>query len=120
MAGTTPLQIAALSRRNRLDAVGPWEVLSRLPEVETPKKSDRWSPRAMSYYSVPLMTLSKLRRLTSSSYLAGRHEHKPTNELRTIRRHIRSGCCAHATTGHAAAPPSPAMNSRRRIRDLPR
>jgi hypothetical protein len=34
MAGTTPLQIAALSRRHRLDAVGPWEVLSRLPEVE--------------------------------------------------------------------------------------
>ena len=27
-----------------------------------------------------------------------------------------AGCCARATTGHAAAPPSPAMNSRRRIR----
>jgi hypothetical protein len=24
-------------------------------------------------------------------------------------------CCARATNGHAAAPPSPAMNSRRRI-----
>jgi hypothetical protein len=24
-------------------------------------------------------------------------------------------CCARATTGHAAAPPSPAMNSRRRM-----
>ena len=31
-----------------------------------------------------------------------------------------AGCCARATTGHAAALPSPAMNSRRRIRDLPR
>jgi hypothetical protein len=30
------------------------------------------------------------------------------------------GCCARATTGHAAALPSPAMNSLRRIRDLPR
>jgi hypothetical protein len=30
----------------------------------------------------------------------------------------RSPCCACATSGHAAAP-SPAMNSRRRIRDLP-
>jgi hypothetical protein len=30
-------------------------------------------------------------------------------------RRIRSGCCALATTGHAAALPSPAMNSRRRI-----
>jgi hypothetical protein len=26
-----------------------------------------------------------------------------------------AGCCAPATSGHAAAPPSPAMNSRRRI-----
>jgi hypothetical protein len=33
---------------------------------------------------------------------------------------IGSGCCARATTGHAVALPSPAMNSRRRIRDLPR
>jgi hypothetical protein len=31
-----------------------------------------------------------------------------------------AGCCARATTGHAAAPPIPAMNSRRRIHDLPR
>jgi hypothetical protein len=30
-----------------------------------------------------------------------------------------AACCARATTGHAAALPSPAMNSRRRIRDLP-
>ena len=29
-------------------------------------------------------------------------------------------CCARATTGKAAARPSPAMNSRRRIRGLPR
>ena len=28
-------------------------------------------------------------------------------------------CCARATTGHAAALPIPAMNSRRRILDLP-
>ena len=31
-----------------------------------------------------------------------------------------AACCARATTGHAAALPSPTMNSRRRIRDLPR
>ena len=31
-----------------------------------------------------------------------------------------AGCCALAASGHAAALPSPAMNSRRRIRDLPR
>jgi hypothetical protein len=30
-----------------------------------------------------------------------------------------AGCCALAATGHAAVLPSPAMNSRRRIRDLP-
>ena len=29
-------------------------------------------------------------------------------------------CCARATIDHAAALASPAMNSRRRIRDLPR
>ena len=29
------------------------------------------------------------------------------------------GCCARAASGLAAALPSPAMNSRRRIRDLP-
>jgi hypothetical protein len=28
--------------------------------------------------------------------------------------------CARVTTGHAAALPTPAMNSRRSIRDLPR
>jgi hypothetical protein len=33
-------------------------------------------------------------------------------------RRTRSGCCARATSGHAAALPIPAMNSRRRIRDL--
>jgi hypothetical protein len=32
----------------------------------------------------------------------------------------RSLCCARAKVGHAAALPSPEMNSRRRIRDLPR
>jgi hypothetical protein len=42
-----------------------------------------------------------------------------TNDMSTPIRRTRSGCCALATTGHAAAP-SPAMNSRRRIRDLPR
>ena len=31
-----------------------------------------------------------------------------------------SACCARAVTSHAAALPSPAMNSRRRIGDLPR
>ena len=35
-------------------------------------------------------------------------------------RRICGGCCELATTGHAAALPIPAMNSRRRIRDLPR
>jgi hypothetical protein len=30
-----------------------------------------------------------------------------------------TGCCARANTGHAAALPSPAMNSRRRIPDPP-
>ena len=30
-------------------------------------------------------------------------------------RRTRSGCCARTTIGHAAAPPSPAMNSRRRV-----
>ena len=30
-------------------------------------------------------------------------------------RRIRSGCCARATTGHAAAPPRAAMNARRLI-----
>src|SRR6516162_4221020 len=29
-----------------------------------------------------------------------------------------AGCCARATTGHATALPSPAMNSRRRMSDL--
>src|SRR5262249_11043236 len=29
-----------------------------------------------------------------------------------------AGCCARAANGHAAALPSPAMNSRRRISDL--
>ena len=29
------------------------------------------------------------------------------------------GCCARATTGHAAALPSPAMNSRRPLEQLP-
>jgi hypothetical protein len=33
-------------------------------------------------------------------------------------RRMRSGCCARATSGHAAAPPSPAMNSRRFMRGL--
>jgi hypothetical protein len=28
-------------------------------------------------------------------------------------RRMRSGCCASATIGHAAAPPNPAMNARR-------
>ena len=28
-------------------------------------------------------------------------------------RRIRSGCCARAANGHAAAPPSAAMNARR-------
>ena len=28
-----------------------------------------------------------------------------------------AGCCARAASGHAATPPSPAMKSRRRIRD---
>ena len=26
-----------------------------------------------------------------------------------------AGCCARAASGHAAAPPSPAMNARRRM-----
>jgi hypothetical protein len=38
----------------------------------------------------------------------------------TPTRRIRWPCCARATAGHAAVLPSPAMNSRRRIRDLPR
>src|ERR1700676_4992681 len=33
-------------------------------------------------------------------------------------RRIRSGCCARATNGQAAAPPTPAMNSRRLIDHL--
>jgi hypothetical protein len=33
---------------------------------------------------------------------------------------MRSDCCARTATGHAAVLPSPAMNVRRRIRDLPR
>jgi hypothetical protein len=35
-------------------------------------------------------------------------------------RRIRSGCCAPAARGYVAALPSPTMNSRRRISDLPR
>jgi bile acid:Na+ symporter, BASS family len=35
-------------------------------------------------------------------------------------RRTRSACCARAASGHAATVPSPAMNSRLRIRDLPR
>jgi hypothetical protein len=37
--------------------------------------------------------------------------------MSTPMRRTRSPCCARATTGHAAALPSPAMNCRRRIRD---
>jgi hypothetical protein len=36
--------------------------------------------------------------------------------MSTPTRRTRSVCCAHATTGHAAALPSPAMNFRRRVR----
>jgi hypothetical protein len=39
--------------------------------------------------------------------------------ISTPMRRMRSGCCARATSGQAAAPTSPAMNSRRLIR-LPR
>jgi hypothetical protein len=35
--------------------------------------------------------------------------------MSTPMRRIRSGCCARAATGHAAAPPSVTMNSRRGI-----
>jgi hypothetical protein len=38
----------------------------------------------------------------------------------TPMRRTRSGCCAREVSGHAAALPSPAMNSRRRVCDLPR
>ena len=36
--------------------------------------------------------------------------------MSTPRRRMRSLCCARTASGHAAAPASPAMNSRRRIR----
>ena len=39
--------------------------------------------------------------------------------MSTPMRRTRSACCARTANGHAAALPSPAMNSRRRIRDLP-
>jgi hypothetical protein len=35
--------------------------------------------------------------------------------IKTPGRRIPSGCCARAATGHAAAPPTSAMNSRRFI-----
>ena len=35
--------------------------------------------------------------------------------IKTPRRRIPSGCCARAATGHAAAPPTSVMNSRRFI-----
>ena len=37
-----------------------------------------------------------------------------------MRRILSRCCCAFATTGHAATPPNPAMNSRRRIHFLPK
>jgi hypothetical protein len=40
--------------------------------------------------------------------------------MSTPMRRMRSLCCARTTAGHAAAPPSPAIKFRRRIRDLPR
>jgi hypothetical protein len=40
--------------------------------------------------------------------------------LSTPIRRMRSACCACAASGHVAALPSPTMNSRRRISDLPR
>jgi hypothetical protein len=39
--------------------------------------------------------------------------------MRTPMRRTRSPCCARAASGHAAALPRPAMNSRRRIGHLP-
>src|SRR6516225_8127177 len=38
--------------------------------------------------------------------------------MSTPMRRTRSPCCAHAASGHAAAPPSPAMNSRRLISSI--
>jgi hypothetical protein len=38
--------------------------------------------------------------------------------MSTPMRRIRSGCCACATTGHAAALPSPGMNARRSLNHL--
>ncbi len=43
-----------------------------------------------------------------------------SNATSTPIRRMRSGCCAGATTGHTAALPKPAMNSRRRILALSR
>jgi hypothetical protein len=44
----------------------------------------------------------------------------PSPAKSTPMRGTRSPCCARAASGHAAVLPSPAMNSRRRIRHLPK
>jgi hypothetical protein len=63
----------------------------------------------------PTRLRKTLRERSVATLLLGSFSSPPMS--RPMRR-IRSGCCARATTGHAAALPTPAMNSRRRIRDL--
>jgi hypothetical protein len=97
MAGTTPLQIAALSRRNRLDAVGPWEVLSRLPEVEM---------RFVAQEVGPMVTEGNVLLLGATHDIV---ETPPRTSPRT------SSGRSDATYARAAAPmPPPATPPRRR------
>jgi hypothetical protein len=71
--------------------------------------------RAPMTHIIPVQT-TEIRRYGILSYW--RSSLSP-NPISTPIRRIRSGCCARPTTGHAAAPPSPAMNVRRRISHAP-
>jgi hypothetical protein len=69
-------------------------------------------PRTMATSSLGIMTMIIV--FCSAPKISMAHLRPPIHLLGCLRR------WARAVSGHAAALPSPAMNSRRRIRDLPR